>query len=115
MCADCDVTGPVKSPAESVGPKPSYHVHLLVAIWLLTYVRAKDWNCAEQYLLNGSSCHDVSVELSNESESVSLSSLFHSLNEGIAVAPSTLDKTRSGDRTSRMEGSSDEGARARSC
>jgi hypothetical protein len=44
------VTDPVRSPRESVGPKPSYQVHLLVAISVLWYVAVKLFNCAEQKL-----------------------------------------------------------------
>ena len=43
------MTDPVRSPKESVGPKPSYQVHLLVAISVLWYVATKLFNCAEQY------------------------------------------------------------------
>jgi hypothetical protein len=47
---DWEVTDPVRSPRESVGPKPSYQVHLLVAISVLWYVATKLFNCAEQKL-----------------------------------------------------------------
>jgi hypothetical protein len=90
------VTDPVRSPRESVGPKPSYQVHLLVAISVLWYVATKLFNCAEQKLSRDA---DLVMEAS-ASTSVPFSFLSVPLeNVGLVatVFPMRPDNTNNGD------------------